>query len=128
MQGIALARIAGRIFGGLLIASGLYAFLRGMGDSGFDAFRAAYGILYGAVLFLPFAKLSPKAWKPGIALLCLLSAGHVFVLVVAVMYQYMAMAEIGERLGVPGFEGTLVFLSLLQPPAALFERYPDLFD
>ncbi|MGC6505063.1 MAG: hypothetical protein ACON39_00640 [Coraliomargaritaceae bacterium] len=127
-KGIAYARIGGRIFGGLLVMGGLWTFLGGPGGSRFDAFRAAYSILYGAVLFLPFARLRPKLWKPGFALLCLLSAGHVFVLVVAVMYQYMELAEIGERLGVPGLEGSLVFLSLLQPPSALFERYPDLFD
>ena len=128
-RSIALARIGGRIFGALLLISGIWAFLRGAGNSsGFDAFRAGYSILYGAVLIFPIGRLSPKLWKPGIVLLCLLSAGHVFVLVVAVMYQYMELAEIGERLGVPGLEGSLVFLSLLQPPAALFERYPDLFD
>jgi hypothetical protein len=127
-RGIALARIGGRIFGSLLIVGGVVAFLRGVEGSGFDLFRAAYSILYGAVLFLPFSRLSAKLWKPGFALLCLLSAGHVFVLVVAVMYQYMEMAELGERLGVPGLEGSLVFLSLLQPPSALFERHPDLFD
>lgn len=126
-RGIRLARLGGRIFGGLLLAGGLLALLRGT-SGGFDSFRAAYGILYGVMLFLPFTRLKPKTWKTAFAGVCLLSAGHVFVLVVAVMYEYMALAELGERLGVPGLEGSLVFLSLMQPPSLLFERYPDLFD
>ena len=44
------------------------------------------------------------------------------------MYQYIELAEMGERLGVPGLEGSLVFLSLLQPPTLLFERNPDFLD
>ena len=34
----------------------------------------------------------------------------------------------GERLGVPGFEGTLIFLALLQVPVVLFQRKPDMLD
>jgi len=49
-------------------------------------------------------------------------------MVVSVMFNYMAAADQGERLGVPGFEGTLIFLSLLQVPAVLFQRKPDLID
>ncbi|MGB0343838.1 MAG: hypothetical protein ACPGGJ_00455 [Coraliomargarita sp.] len=126
LRGIALARAGGRVFGAVLALGGLLALLRGA--AGFDSFRAVYGILYGAILILPLSRLGSAAWKGAFTGLCFFSAGHVFVLVVAVMYQYMEMAEIGERLGVPGLEGSLVFLSLLQPPIALFQRHPDLFD
>ena len=44
------------------------------------------------------------------------------------LFNYMAAADQGERLGVPGFEGTLIFLALLQVPAVLFQRKPDLID
>ena len=49
-------------------------------------------------------------------------------MIISVMFDYMASAERGERLGVPGLEGTLIFLSLLQPPVILFRQNPDLLD
>lgn len=49
-------------------------------------------------------------------------------MVAVVMFAYMAAAGRGERLGVPGFERTLVFLALLQVPVVLFQRKPDLLD
>ena len=33
-------------------------------------------------------------------------------------------AERGERLGVPGFQGTLIFLALMQIPSILFRKKP----
>ncbi|MGK0309380.1 MAG: hypothetical protein ACJAYS_000196 [Lentimonas sp.] len=52
----------------------------------------------------------------------------VFLMIVSVIFDYMAAEANGERLGVPGFEGTLIFLALLQVPAVLFQRRPDLLD
>ena len=49
-------------------------------------------------------------------------------MVVAVMFAYMEHAERGEKLGVPGLEGSLIFIALLQPPLVLFQRKPDLLD
>ena len=57
-----------------------------------------------------------------------LSIGFVFLMIVVVMFSYIASAERGERLGVPGFEGTLIFLCLLQAPTILFRKNPDLLD
>ena len=54
--------------------------------------------------------------------------GFVFLMIVVVMFSYIAAAERGERLGVPGFEGTLIFLCLLQAPTILFRIHPDLLD
>lgn len=98
------------------------------GSGTFDVVQAAYFIVFGLVVQLPYQKLSARAWKVSFAVLCLLSAGFVFVMVVSVMFSYMEYAERGERLGVPGLEGTLVFISLLQPPLVLFQRKPDLLD
>jgi hypothetical protein len=49
-------------------------------------------------------------------------------MIAVVMFAYMAAADQGERLGVPGFEGTLIFLSLMQVPVVLFQRKPELLD
>lgn len=126
-QGIAIARNAGKLFGSVLLLSSFWTLLQGASGS-FPLFRAGYSIVYGLLLCLPFAKFGKSLWKTSFAGLCVFSAGFVFVLIVAVMLAYMEMAERGERLGVPGLEGSLVFMALLQPPAVLFERYPDLFD
>ena len=64
----------------------------------------------------------------GFGLLVGLSALFVFVMVVVVIFAYMASDARGERLGVPGFEGTLIFLALLQVPVVLFQRKPDMLD
>jgi hypothetical protein len=50
----------------------------------------------------------------------------VFVLIVSVIFDYMAAAERDERLGVPGVEGTIIFLGLMQVPVQRFLRNPDL--
>ena len=49
-------------------------------------------------------------------------------MVVVVMFAYIESAERGERLGVPGFQGTLIFLALMQIPSILFRKNPDLLD
>ena len=77
---------------------------------------------------LPYQKLSGSAWRIGYGALVLLSIGFVFLMIVVVMFSYIAAAERGERLGVPGFEGTLIFLCLLQAPTILFRKHPDLLD
>lgn len=128
LRSIRFARRGGKVFGLVLILGGLLFFLRGAGESSFGSFRAIYSIFYGGLLCLPFARFPAGSWKISFIAVCLFSAAHVFVLVVAVMYQYIELAEMGERLGVPGLEGSLVFLSLLQPPTLLFERHPDFLD
>ena len=49
-------------------------------------------------------------------------------MIISVIFNYIEVAARGERLGVPGFEGTLIFLALLQVPAVLFQYRPDLLD
>lgn len=80
------------------------------------------------VLQIPFVSIKSKIFKIFFSILCLLSIGFVFLMVVEVMFAYMAAAERGERLGVPGFQGSLIFLTLLQVPTILFRRNPDLLD
>lgn len=120
------ARAAGYVVSILLLVLGLTGLIQGAG--GFEAFKSVYFIFYGLVLSLPFGRLPDAVWKPLYILLVALSVAFVFIMVAVVMFAYMAAAEMGERLGIPGFEGLLIFLSLLQVPVVLFQRKPDLLD
>ena len=94
----------------------------------FSYFKIIYYSLLALWVQLPYQKLSGSAWRIGYGALVLLSIGFVFLMIVVVMFSYIAAAERGERLGVPGFEGTLIFLCLLQAPTILFRKHPDLLD
>ena len=124
--GLRYGRIAGQVLTLLLLTLGLSALLKGSGV--FEIFKGVYFIAYGIVLSLPFARFSDRSWRWGFGLLVGLSALFVFVMVVVVIFAYMASDARGERLGVPGFEGTLIFLALLQVPIVLFQRKPDMLD
>ena len=97
-------------------------------STAFTYFKLCYYSLLALWVQLPYQKLSGRAWHIGYGALVLLSIGFVFLMIVVVMFSYIASAERGERLGVPGFEGTLIFLCLLQAPTILFRKHPDLLD
>ena len=124
--GLRYGRIAGHVLALLLLFLGLSALFNGAGF--FEAFKGVYFIAYGIVLSLPYTRLSDKSWRWCFVLLVGLSALFVFVMVVVVIFAYMASDARGERLGVPGFEGSLIFLALLQVPVVLFQRKPDMLD
>ena len=124
--GLRYGRIAGHILTLLLFILGLSALFKGAGV--FETFKGVYFIAYGIILSLPYTRLSDKSWSWGFGLLVGPSALFVFVMVVIVIFAYMASDARGERLGVPGFEGTLIFLALLQVPVVLFQRKPDMLD
>tara|TARA_B100000989_G_scaffold144188_1_gene107420 strand:+ start:282 stop:707 length:426 start_codon:yes stop_codon:yes gene_type:complete len=124
--GLRYGRIAGHVLALLLLFLGLSALFNGTGV--FEAFKGVYFIAYGIVLSLPYTRLSDKSWRWCFVLLVGLSALFVFVMVVVVIFAYMASDARGERLGVPGFEGSLIFLALLQVPVVLFQRKPDMLD
>ena len=126
-DGVRYARWSGHALGLILICAAIVSAVRGP-DNCFESFKAGYFVLYGVVLNLPFARISEARWKLIYGLLIACSIAFVFVIVVSVMFNYQAAAERGERLGVPGLEGTLIFLALLQVPAVLFQRRPDLLD
>lgn len=94
----------------------------------FHWFKIVYYLLFSAWIQLPFQKLPPKLWSLCFAILCFLCVGFVFLMVIVVLFAYMESAARGERLGVPGFQGTLIFLSLMQIPSVLFQKNPDLLD
>jgi hypothetical protein len=126
-DGVRYARLAGRLLGLLLIGLGI-ALLVDSTSSAFDFFKAIYFLIYGSLLNLPFKQMETRSWKWLFGLLLISSVAFVFLMVVAVIFDYMAADARGERLGVPGFEGTLIFFALLQVPTVLFERKPDLLD
>ena len=124
--GLRYGRIAGHVLTLLLLTLGLSALIKESGI--FEAFKGVYFIIYSIVISLPYTRLSDKSWRWGFGLLVGLSVLFVFLMVVVVIFAYMASDARGERLGVPGFEGTLIFLALLQVPVVLFQRKPDMLD
>ncbi len=126
-KGLLYARWTGRILGLVLLVWGTLS-LTGENLQLFDTVKAVYFVIFGAVINLPFQRLPKAPWKWAFILLSILSAGFTFLMVVSVMFDYMELAEQGQKLGVPGLEGTLLFLALMQPPVVLFRRKPDLFD
>ena len=126
-DGVRYARLAGRLLGLLLVCMGIFS-LMGNSDSPFAFFKSIYFIAYGSILNLPFKRIPVQPWKWSFVLLIISSMAFVFVMVVAVVFDYMAADARSERLGVPGFEGTLIFFALLQVPVVLFQRQPDLLD
>jgi hypothetical protein len=126
-DGVRYARWAGHALGFILICTAIVSVIQGL-DGAFSSIKASYFFLYGIVLNLPFIRISDARWKLVYGLLVFSSIAFVFVMVVSVMFSYMAAADRGDRLGVPGLEGSLIFLSLMQIPAVLFQRRPDLID
>ena len=125
-RGLRYGRLAGLVLSLLLLVLGIRALAGGQGS--FEIFKGLYFAFYAIVISLPYARMSDTTWRRCYGLLVGLSALFVFVMVAVVMFAYMAADARGERLGVPGFEGTLIFLALLQVPVVLFQRKPDLLD
>ena len=126
-KSLCYARLTGRILGLGLIVWAIFLFSN-VGLVGFLSFKAAYCLLFGIILQIPFRMLKTKLWKASFIALTVLAVGFVFLMIISVMFDYIAAAERGERLGVPGLEGSLIFISLLQPPVVLFRQHTDLLD
>ena len=127
-DGIRYARLSGRLLGLFLVCIGIGSFIGIHSGGSFAFFKAIYFILYGSLLIFPFQRFAQRPWKWTYGFLVITSIAFVFVMVVSVIFDYMAADARGERLGVPGFEGTLIFFALLQVPVVLFQRNPDLLD
>lgn len=128
-RGLEYARYSGYLFSALLLILAISEFRSLSTEStGFSYFKLFYYSLLALWVQLPYQKLTASAWRISYGALVLLSIGFVFLMIVVVMFSYIASAERGERLGVPGFEGTLIFLCLLQAPTILFRKNPDLLD
>ena len=87
----------------------------------------SYCSIYSVWMLLPWVKWSnPNVWKTGMIGFTVLSFFFVFLLIANVMVDASIAGAAGERLGVPGFEGTIMFFSLSQIPAMLFRRHPEM--
>lgn len=125
--GVRVARWVGHLLGLTLIILGIIQ-LTNNPNGFFEHLQSLYFIGYGLLLNVPFIRVPDHFWKYIYGTLIILSAGFVFLMIASVMFDYMAAAEQGERLGVPGFEGMLIFFALMQVPVVLFQRKPDLLD
>lgn len=129
IKGLKYAKFGGHLLKILLVLITInLIFTEDINNQLFKWFKIIYFISIIIILQFPFQKLEDNAFKIFFVILCILSIGFVFLMVVDVMFAYIAAAEIGERLGVPGFQGSLIFLTLLQIPTILFSRNPDLLD
>lgn len=128
--GVIWARRFGTLLGLFYIVWGPAVYLQlGEVAGTAHAMRAGFLVFLGIMLMLPYDRFpAAKTWKILFGILCASCVALVFTMIISVMFDYMAAAEREERLGVPGFEGTLIFLTLMQPPAVLFQRRPDMLD
>lgn len=130
ISGVALARGAGRVFAVILLILAALAWFRPWADPAFFfKLRSVYELCFALLVLMPFGRIeSARLWKWSALGLLVATVGFVFLSVIGVIFEYMAAAEEGERLGVPGWRGTLIFVFLLQLPAVYFERHPDALD
>ena len=128
--GLKVAKWGGYLLSTLLLFVAFLEIGAGTPEEGvfFYWFKILYFLLFSVWIQLPYQALSDTLWKICFGALCFFCIGFVFLMVVVVMFAYIASASRGERLGVPGFEGTLIFLSLMQIPSVLFRKTPDLLD
>lgn len=133
LQGIFYSRICGTLCGLALIGLGI-ARIFGEHATAPHVFMQASGITWivlGALLAFPWKRIheyNDKLWKRLYALLIFFAVAFVFTMIVKIMYDYMAADQLQQRLGVPGFEGTLIFVTLIQVPTILFVRKPTLLS
>ncbi len=129
-NGLRYARWAGMLLGLFLIGYGPYLYQQAGSAAGLaHLLRALFYMAYGILLLLPLNRIpSDRAWTAVFAGFVMMTVALVFVLIVSVIFDYMAAAERDERLGVPGKEGTIIFFGLMQIPVHLFLRKPDLID
>jgi hypothetical protein len=82
--------------------------------------------VYGLWMLLPWGKAKPALWRIGVVGYLIFSVFFVFLMIGNIMVDASAAGAAGERLGVPGIEGAIMFLCLAQIPGFLFERHPEM--
>jgi hypothetical protein len=128
--GLLIARGAGYAFGIFLLVWGILELSGGKLTGSFAPVYAFWKIVYGALLLFPYHLLhnNSRLWFTAFLAFVAATVLFVFLTVAAVIFAYIAATEAGEKLGVPGFQGTLIFVFLLQIPVLLFHRRPDAFE
>lgn len=148
---LAMARALGLGAGIFLILWGPLSLSRWLGQGpGWANFEAGYFVFYGILLALPYERVrSNKWWKRLLLLLTAASVVFIFVLVFDVLYianlyvqnaqpnaapasdmgaLYANADDSGPPLPLPVLNCALVFVALMQAPAAYFSRHPEQMD
>jgi len=131
MRGIGYARAAGIGLGLFYLAWAPLSFVRwaGSGPTGFFAFEAVFFAVYGILLAMPWGRIeSATIWNYCFGVLAVSSFFFTFVMVIDTLFQHTLAAEIGARPAPPAFPGLQIFFGLMQVPAVLFLRRPELLD
>jgi len=143
-KGLHYSRAAGVATGLFLIAWVPFNAWRwqGQAPAGLLEFEAVYFVIFGLILALPWGKIARgNAWRPLFILLCVLTVGFGFLMVVDLMFQYILASgemegvqgaslynlESGKgpsRVAPPAFQSMIVFISFLQAPTIYFLRHP----
>ncbi len=129
-DGVRYARLTGIGFGLFLLLKALFDLIIHVNESSsWLIFKGCFFIYFAILILLPWLKISIKSfWKQLYIILTISSITFVFMLVFDAIFNYIAMIEVGRKPGLPAFEGTLIFMALLQVPTILFVRSPELLD
>lgn len=128
--GVRYARLAGLALGLLLVAFAVREIVREIGPSDFWRWLTA-GLLcaFAALQLAPWNRMADdRLWKRCYIAFCALTALFVFLMVIKTITDYRLFYAVHKKMTIPGFQGLLIFLALMQVPAVLFERKPDLLD
>jgi hypothetical protein len=128
--GLRLARLTGIALGFYLLVSAPVRTFTATTTPTLGGFlKLLFLVGFAILLLLPWKRIgarSRKAWNRLFAVLAIASAIFVFVIIFETMFDYMDLIETGRKPGLPAFNGTLIFLALMQAPTVLFLRRPDL--
>lgn len=93
----------------------------------FFVIRGSVEIALATLLLIPYQglRVHSRLWWWCFGSLALGSVIFVFLRVIGVLFEAIQLEEQGERVGLPAFSGTLVFLVLLQLPIIFFRKHPD---
>lgn len=143
-KGLRYSRAVGVAVGLFLIAWTPFNAMRwqGQAPAGLLELEAVYFVIFGAMLALPWSKVAAtKAWRSLFILLCVLTIGFGFLMVVDLMFQYILASgqlegvnkpsvynlESGKgphKVAPPAFQSMIIFASFIQAPTIFFIRNP----
>lgn len=120
-------RLLGLLIGILIVMDVVSQRLNPSQPEWFFLLRANFDVVMAICLLCPFTRLLQLGnhyWWTAFILLCAMAVGFAFLRVIGVLFDSMAAYEAGEKLGVPGWSGTLIFAVFSQLPTVFFQRFP----
>ena len=129
-SGLTLIRVAGTLLGLILVLDGIQEFALAEGTTApFPAIRNLAYVLFGGLLLLPWRRLAKAAcWRSLFTVFAASALAFAFVLVFEVLFETVASVEMGQKTALPAIEGVMAFIGLMQIPAVLFIRRPELLE